>query len=60
MAAVVLGLIWTAQGVGLLGGSPMTGRTEWAVIGPVVALVGLALTLWGRRDGRRRPPGSGG
>jgi drug/metabolite transporter superfamily protein YnfA len=47
---VLVGLVWTAQGVGWLEGSPMTGVTLWAVIGPVVALVGVALVVLGARN----------
>ena len=31
------GLVWTLQGVGILGGSLMSGSTMWAVIGPIIA-----------------------
>lgn len=51
----VVGVIWTLQGLDYLGGSAMTGVTVWAVIGPVVAVVGLALAvagIRGRRPGR--------
>ena len=48
----VVGMIWTLQGLDYLGGSAMTGDTVWAVIGPVVAVVGLALAVAGSR-GRR-------
>jgi len=44
---VMMGLIWTTQGLGYLKGSPMTGVTFWAIVGPVVALGGLAL-IFGR------------
>ena len=50
---VLMGLIWTMQGRGYLKGSAMTGVTLWAIIGPVVALAGLALALG--RLGRRTP-----
>ncbi len=50
---VLIGLLWTGQGIGWIGGSPMTGVTLWAVVGPVVALVGLLLVL---RGGRGRGP----
>lgn len=46
---VVVGVVWTLQGVGVLGGSAMSGVTLWAVIGPVVALGGVALAASGRR-----------
>ena len=51
---VLLGLVWTLQGVGVVGGSPMTGVTIWAVIGPVVGIAGLVLLALGLR----RTPGA--
>lgn len=41
----VVGLIWTLQGLGHLGGSSMTGDDTWAVIGPAFAGLGVAL-VW--------------
>ena len=46
---VVIGLIWFFQGIGVLGGSVMSGVVLWAVIGPIVAIAGIALILRGRR-----------
>ncbi len=46
---VVIGLIWFFQGIGVLGGSVMSGVVLWAVIGPIVAIGGIALILRGRR-----------
>ena len=40
---VLVGLIWTLQGLGYLAGSAMTGVTLWAVIGPIVAILGVLL-----------------
>jgi hypothetical protein len=54
LAAVLAGLVWTLQGLGYVGGSFMSGATVWAVIGPVVALAGLALITLGLRGWRRR------
>ena len=51
----VMGAIWTLQGLGYIGGSVMSGVTLWAVVGPVVALIGLAIAIWGLR-GRRSAP----
>ena len=48
----IAGVVWALQGFGYVGGSFMTGATLWAVIGPVVALVGLAMIVAGLR-GRR-------
>jgi hypothetical protein len=45
----LVGAVWTLQGVGVLGGSAMSGKALWAIIGPVVALAGLALAIPSRR-----------
>ena len=52
LLAVVLGGLWTLQGLGFVGGSVMSGVEVWAVIGPVVSVVGLILIVIGvrRRD----------
>jgi hypothetical protein len=51
--AAVAGLVWTLQGLGYVGGSFMSGATVWAVIGPLVALAGLALIAVAVRTRRR-------
>ena len=45
----VAGVVFTLQGVGVIGGSFMSGTTTWAVAGPVIALLGLALVVFGLR-----------
>jgi len=45
----VVGAVWTLQGLGVVGGSFMTGATIWAVIGPVTALAGLGVAVTGLR-----------
>jgi hypothetical protein len=46
---VLTGLVWTLQGLDVLGGSAMSGVTLWAIIGPIVAVGGVVLTLLGVR-----------
>ena len=46
---VLVGILWTLQGLDILGGSGMSGVGIWAVIGPFVALVGIVVALGGRR-----------
>lgn len=55
-ALVLMGLLWTGQGLGWIGGSPMTGVTLWAVVGPLAALLGVVLIVQGARhsDGHER------
>jgi drug/metabolite transporter superfamily protein YnfA len=50
---VVFGGVWFLQGIDVLGGSGMSGETTWAVIGPIVALVGVVVLI----AGFRRPSG---
>jgi hypothetical protein len=47
---MLAGVVFTLQGVGVLGGSVMSGVTFWAVAGPVIALAGLVLAVIGLRD----------
>jgi hypothetical protein len=42
---LVMGLVFLGQGVGIIPGSFMTGRIEWALIGGLVAGT-AALFLW--------------
>lgn len=49
---LVVGALWTFQGLGYVKGSPMTGEQVWAVIGPILAGFGVALMIVGLR-GRR-------
>jgi hypothetical protein len=59
VAGVVLllvGLLWTFQGVGVIGGSFMSGQKLWFDIGVVLALIGLALLILALRTPRPRTP----
>jgi hypothetical protein len=49
---LVAGMIWALQGFGVVGGSFMSGNSVWAIIGPVVAVIGLVLILIGLRRAR--------
>jgi Na+/melibiose symporter-like transporter len=49
-----VGALWIGQGVGSVHGSPMTGHSQYAVLGVVVAVVGLFLLLSAYRTYRRR------
>lgn len=48
----LVGGVWTLQGLGYLAGSPMTGVATWAIIGPLVAGLGVALAIVGVRGTR--------
>ncbi|MEH1016075.1 hypothetical protein V6U90_23560 [Micromonospora sp. CPCC 206060] len=53
LLAVVVGALWTVQGLGYVPGSLMTGDRIGVVVGPVVLLTGL-LVLWRALAARRR------
>jgi hypothetical protein len=43
----IAGIIFTLQGLDFLGGSVMSGVTFWTVVGPLIALAGVALAAVG-------------
>ena len=49
---ILLGGLWMLQGVGILGGSVMTGQTFWAIVGLILLIGGIVLCAFGLR---RRP-----
>ena len=48
---IAAGVTFTLQGLGVLGGSAMSGKPLWVVLGPIVALIGLVLL---GRKGRKQ------
>jgi apolipoprotein N-acyltransferase len=50
----VIGVVWIGQGVGLIGGSFMTGQAVWAVIGALAVLAALMMLRGAARDRRLR------
>jgi Mg2+ and Co2+ transporter CorA len=57
LAAVVflaLGAIWTLQGANVIGGSFMTGQSQWLYIGLACLVAALAVLWW---LNLRRPAG---
>jgi hypothetical protein len=48
---VVVGCVFTLQGLGYLAGSVMTGVPLWAIIGPVLAIIGTAVLVRAVRTG---------
>ena len=57
LLAIVLGAVWTLQGLNVLHDSVMSGVHMWVVAGPVVAGVGLILIVvgvWLRGRAKRR------
>ena len=55
---VLAGVTFGLQGLGVIGGSAMSGKNMWAVLGPLIAVVGVVLVVIGRRGGTRVTAGS--
>jgi vacuolar-type H+-ATPase subunit I/STV1 len=49
-----LGAVWIAQGSGAMHGSGMSGHAQFALLGGVAFIVGLALLAWAVLICRRR------
>lgn len=55
---LVMGLVWTLQGAGVLtGSSPMVGVRLWVFLGVITMMVGAVLTWVGLRRSPGRPGG---
>ena len=52
LVVAAVGLVFTLQGLDVLGGSAMSGQHKWAVIGIVLIVVGLGAVGWGARPRR--------
>ncbi len=50
---VLAGGLWTLQGLNVVKGSAMSGNNMWAIIGPIVLVVGLLFLLVGARKRSR-------
>jgi hypothetical protein len=49
---IVVGVFWSLQGFGTIGGSFMSNNSTFEIVGPVVAVVGLLVAVVGIRRAR--------
>jgi hypothetical protein len=47
--AILVGSVWTLQGLNILGGSAMSGHGLFAVIGLIVGVIGVFLVVFSAR-----------
>ena len=43
------GVLFALQGFGVVLGSPMSNTTAWSILGPIIALIGIAIAFAGWR-----------
>ena len=52
---ILIGAVWFLQGINVIGGSVMTGQTQWVVIGAIAAVVGIGLLAFANRKKASAP-----
>ncbi|ESY62693.1 hypothetical protein X743_34175 [Mesorhizobium sp. LNHC252B00] len=50
LIVLAIGALWALQGIGAIGGSFMTGQSQWLYVGLVTVLVGLVGLVWANRS----------
>jgi hypothetical protein len=43
---LLMGVLWTLQGLNVLAGSVMSGQTQWLVIGLILVVIGIFGLWW--------------
>ncbi|AEH85365.1 hypothetical protein [Mesorhizobium opportunistum] len=51
LIVLAIGALWSLQGIGVVGGSFMSGQSQWLYIGIAAMLVGLGGLVWANRQG---------
>ncbi len=46
---ILVGGVWFLQGINVIGGSVMTGQSQWTLIGGIVFFIGIALLIFVNR-----------
>jgi len=57
VVVAIAGIVFMLQGLGVLAGGVMSGVTFWAIVGPIIAIVGLVLIGFGIARRRRAKAG---
>ncbi|MER9139997.1 hypothetical protein NKI20_27730 [Mesorhizobium sp. M0830] len=50
LIVLAIGALWALQGIGAIGGSFMTGQSQWLYVGIVTMLIGLVGLVWANRS----------
>jgi hypothetical protein len=49
LLVAAFGVLFALQGFGVVLGSPMSNTTEWSVLGPIIAVIGVGIAVAGWR-----------
>jgi phosphate/sulfate permease len=50
IVAVLAGIVFTLQGIGVMSGSSMSNTVTWSILGPIIAIAGAGLIYRGTRS----------
>jgi uncharacterized membrane protein HdeD (DUF308 family) len=46
---ILVGAVWYLQGINVIGGSVMTGQSQWSVYGSIAIVIGILLLVYTNR-----------
>jgi uncharacterized membrane protein SirB2 len=52
---LLVGIVWFLQGINIIGGSSMTGQSQWAIFGGLAVVVGIVLGVIANRKKMSSP-----
>jgi hypothetical protein len=52
---ILVGIVWILQGINVLGGSAMSGQSQFAIFGGIAAIVGIGLLVFANRKNVSSP-----
>jgi lipopolysaccharide export LptBFGC system permease protein LptF len=52
---ILVGILWILQGINVLGGSVMSGQTQFAIYGGIATIAGIGLAVFANRK-KPSPP----
>ncbi len=50
---IIFGVVWFFQGINIIPGSFMTGRTQWSIYGAVAVAFGIGLLIFNKKRKRK-------
>jgi hypothetical protein len=52
---ILIGAVWFLQGINVIGGSVMTGQSEWAIYGAIAVVAGVGLLIFANLGKTSKP-----
>ena len=52
---LLVGIVWFLQGINIIGGSVMTGQSQWAIFGGLAVVLAIAIGVFANRKKMSSP-----